>query len=63
MKLWVLRHLIGELEIFLTPEGAHSMASKEALKFTTKYAALNHRDSFKSLLAYEPIEMEFEFKE
>lgn len=63
MKLWVLRHLIGDLEIFITPEGTHTNRATEALKFTSQIAAENHRGSVKSFLNFHSIEIEFEFKE
>lgn len=63
MKLWVLCYRIDDLEIFLTPENAHSSHVKDALKFQEKDAALTYLDSFKSFLSFEPHEIEFEFKE
>ena len=63
MKLWVLVYQINDLEIFITPDNAHTNNVKDALKFQTEQAAQSHLYAFNSFLSFKPLQTQIDFKE
>lgn len=61
MRLWVLKYKIGDLEIYLTPENAHSVNRQDALKFETQEKCEEYRNSFNSFLEFSPALEYFDF--
>ena len=52
MKLWVLKCKIGDLEIYLTPDNAHSVYKKDALKFKTEASCKEYLESMNTFLKF-----------
>lgn len=60
MKLWVLKYFIGNVPIYLTPDGSHTNRQYEALKFQEESEARIHLSSCKKFLDFEPVLEEIE---
>lgn len=54
MKLWVLKYVIGDLPIFLTPDNAHSIYLKDALKFESEDNCRNYLSVKNNIFEFEP---------
>lgn len=63
MELWLLEYKIGDTEVYLTPDGAHTTYPREAIKFTTLEAANTHKETVSSFLDFNAVLKDVEFKE
>lgn len=50
----MLSYKIGDVVIFLTPDGGHSSLLKEALKFESERSAITFQCTNKSFLEFTP---------